>query len=90
MNIIGEELERVTHTKCVGRSTEEECCMATEVTRLDKLEEMQWSIRLIHEFSITGSIARQPLLMADQAYNYWFFFISNKFNGYIINLEYYI
>ena len=45
-------------------------------------------IRLIHEFSITRSIARQPLLMADQAYNCWFFFISNTFNGYIINLEY--
>ena len=38
-------------------------------------------IRLIHEFSITGSIARQPLLMADQANNCWLFFISNKFNG---------
>ena len=25
-------------------------------------------IRLIHELSITGSIARHPLLMADQAY----------------------
>ena len=45
-------------------------------------------IRLIHEFSITGSIARQPLLMADQAYDCWFIFISNKFNGYKINLEY--
>ena len=31
-------------------------------------------IRLIHEFSITGSIAREPLLMADQACNCWFFF----------------
>ena len=45
-------------------------------------------IRLIHEVSITGSIARQPLLMADKVYNCLFFFISNKFNGYIINLEY--
>ena len=45
-------------------------------------------IRLIHEFSITGSIARQPLLMADQACNCWFFFISNKFNGLIFNMEY--
>ena len=32
------------------------------------------AIRLIHKFSITGSIARQPLLMAQQAYNCWFFF----------------
>ena len=45
-------------------------------------------IRLIHEFSITGSIARQPLLMADQACNCWFFFISNKFNGLIFIMEY--
>ena len=37
---------------------------------------------LIHEFSITRSIARQPLLMADQA---WFFLISNEFNGLIFN-----
>ena len=46
------------------------------------------AIRLIHEFSITGPIARQPLLMADQACNCWFFFISNKFNGLIFNMEY--
>ena len=45
-------------------------------------------IRLIHEFSITGSIVRQPLLMADQACNCWFFFISNKFNGLILNMIY--
>ena len=45
-------------------------------------------IRLIHEFSITGSIARQPLLMADQACNCWLFFISNKFNSLIFNMEY--
>ena len=43
---------------------------------------------LIHEFSITGSIARQPLLMADQACNCWFFLISNTFNGIIFNMEY--
>ena len=43
---------------------------------------------LIHEFSITGSMARQPLLMADQACNCWFFFISNTFNGLIFNMEY--
>ena len=47
-----------------------------------------YNIRLIHEFSITGSIARQPLLMADQACNCWFFFISNKLNGLIFNMEY--
>ena len=46
------------------------------------------AIRLIHEFSITGSIARQPLLMADQACKCWFFFISNKFNGLIFKMEY--
>ena len=44
-------------------------------------------IRLIHEFPITGSIARQPLLMADQACDCWFFFISIKFNGLIFNME---
>ena len=32
MKIIGEELERVTHFKCLETSTEEECCMATEIT----------------------------------------------------------
>ena len=32
-------------------------------------------IRLIHEFSITGSIARQPLRMADQACNCWYFLL---------------
>ena len=31
-------------------------------------------ISLIHEFSITGSIARQPPLMADQTCKCWFFF----------------
>ena len=47
-----------------------------------------YAIRLIHEFSITGSITRQPLLMADQACNCWFFFITNKLNGLIFNMEY--
>ena len=28
--IIGEELERVTHFKFIGTSTEEECCVETE------------------------------------------------------------
>ena len=46
------------------------------------------SIRFIHKFSITGSIATQPLLMADQSCNCWFFFISNKSNGLIFNMEY--
>ena len=46
------------------------------------------TIRLIHESSITGSIARQPLLMADQACNCWLFFISNTLNGLIFNVEY--
>ena len=46
------------------------------------------AIRLIHEFPITGSIARQPLLMADQACNCWSFFITNTFNGLIFNMEY--
>ncbi len=32
MKIIGEELERVTRFKCIGTSTEEKCCMATEIT----------------------------------------------------------
>ena len=32
IKIIGEELERVTHFKCLGTSTEEECCLATEIT----------------------------------------------------------
>ena len=32
MKIIGEELEIVTHFKCSGTSTEEECCMETEIT----------------------------------------------------------
>ena len=46
-------------------------------------------IRLIHEFSITRSIARQPLLMTDLACNGWFFFfINNTFNGLIFNKEY--
>ena len=31
-NIIEEELERVTHFKCFGTSTEEECCVETEIT----------------------------------------------------------
>ena len=43
-------------------------------------------IRLIHVFSITGLIVRQPLLMADQACNCWLFFISNKFSGLIFNI----
>ena len=46
------------------------------------------AIRLIHEFSITGSIARQPLLMTGHACNCWFFFISNILNGLIFNMEY--
>ena len=50
--------------------------------------ELYRCIRLIHEFSITGSIARQPLLMTDQACNCWLFFISNKFNGLIFNIDY--
>ena len=49
----------------------------------DRKETRVQNIRLIHEFSITGSIVRQPLLMADQACNCWFFFITNKFNGII-------
>ena len=32
MKIIGEELERDTHFKCVGMSTEEDCCVETEIT----------------------------------------------------------
>ena len=32
IKIIGEELERVTHLKCLGMSTEEECCVETEIT----------------------------------------------------------
>ena len=32
IKMIGEELERITHFKCLGKSTEEECCMATEIT----------------------------------------------------------
>ena len=32
IKIIGEELERVTHLKCLGTSTEEECCVETEIT----------------------------------------------------------
>ena len=32
MKIIGEELERVTHFKFIGMSTEEECCVETEIT----------------------------------------------------------
>ena len=32
MKIIGEELERVTHFKCLGSSTKEECCVETELT----------------------------------------------------------
>ena len=32
MKIIGKELERVTHFKCLGMSTEEECCVETEIT----------------------------------------------------------
>ena len=41
----------------------------------------------MHEFAITGSIARQPLIMAAQACKCWFFFISNKCNGLIFNME---
>ena len=32
MKIIGEELERVAHFKCLGTNTEEECCVETEIT----------------------------------------------------------
>ena len=32
MKIIGEELERVTHFKFLGTSTEEECSVETEIT----------------------------------------------------------
>ena len=60
------------------------------IAKYDTLFEIvkQSSIRLIHKFSTTGSIARQPLLMADQACNCWVFFISNKFNSRIFNMEY--
>ena len=37
----------------------------------------------MHEFANTGSIARQPLIMAAQSCKFWFFFISNKCNGLI-------
>ena len=33
MNILGEELERVTHSKYLGTSIEEECGMETEITK---------------------------------------------------------
>ena len=48
--------------------------------------EIATAIRLIHEFSITGSIARQPLPMADQACNCWFFFISS-YDAYIVDFS---
>ena len=32
MKIIGKELERITHFKCLGTSTEEGCCVETEIT----------------------------------------------------------
>ena len=32
MQVTGEELERVTHFKCLVTSTEEQCCMETEIT----------------------------------------------------------
>ena len=48
---------------------------------------MRETIRLMHEFAITGTIARQPLIMVAQACNCWFFFISNKCNGLIFNME---
>ena len=32
MKVIGEQLESVTHFKCIGTSTEEECCVETEIT----------------------------------------------------------
>ena len=49
MKTIGEELERVTHFKCLGTNTEEECCVETEITvrmgpSWKKMEEMQGSI----------------------------------------------
>ena len=49
--------------------------------------QQQGAIRLIHEFAITGLITRQLLLMADRTCH-CFFFISNKFNGLIFNMEY--
>ena len=41
----------------------------------------------MHEFAITGSIARQPLIMAAQACKCWFVFISNKCNGLMFNMD---
>ena len=32
MKILGEGVERVTHFKCLRTSTEEDCCMTTEIT----------------------------------------------------------
>ena len=32
MKILGEKLERVTHFKFLGTSTEKECCVETEIT----------------------------------------------------------
>ena len=40
--------------------------------------------RILH----IGTTTRQLLLIADRECNCWFFFISNKFNGLIINMEY--
>ena len=41
MNILGEELERVTHSKFLGTSVEEECDMETEITKRVRSE---WNI----------------------------------------------
>ena len=49
VKILGEEVERVIHLKYMGTSIEEEGGMETEIakrigSRVDKLEEMQWSV----------------------------------------------
>ena len=44
-------------------------------------------IRLIHKISIIGTTTRQPLLTADRECNCWFFFISNKFNDLLFDME---
>ena len=48
MKIIGDQLERVIHFKCLGMSTEDECCVETDHSpnrsRFEKLQEMQESI----------------------------------------------
>ena len=48
VQILGEEVERVTHFKYLGTSIEEEGGMETDSeasgSRVDELEEMQWSV----------------------------------------------